>query len=423
MKNPERLFAVLFVAIALCTTGCPEVGGSKENSPPEIPWGPVPADGALNQELDLTLTWKCDDPDGDLVLFDIYFGPENPPPLVQSKTLMKSFQVSGLKPNHTYYWRVKADDLKTDAVEGPLWSFTTGDEGLALVGSHPPLDRADDVYVFENMAYVADGKYGGLQVIDVSDPAEPVQIAEAASLGSAEGLYVTLIDNTPHVFLAEGSAGLTVFDVSSPTIPYLSGNIDVEDNVKAVKVKNTTAFLAATENMIVVDVSDPSDPVEIGRRSIPGSGLAITIAGDMAYVGTQSQGIQVLGISNPSNPIFQHGYGSEASITGLSTAGNVLYAANEENGLLILDISVTPFEKFALLPTPGIASDVYALGTTVLIADYNSILVVDASKPEDPKVVGRYRGLDFVTSIHALDAEIIYAADLEAGLLIFEPTQ
>ena len=44
-----------------------------ENQPPNQPANPFPADGSLDQSLDVTLGWTSIDPDGDVVTFDVYF--------------------------------------------------------------------------------------------------------------------------------------------------------------------------------------------------------------------------------------------------------------------------------------------------------------------------------------------------------------
>lgn len=97
------------------------------NLPPEVPGDPTPADQATDLRLRFWNKWHCIDPDGDMILYNIYFGTENPPPLLITNHSFNTFEPENLEYGTTYYWKVVARDIKGNTTEGPIWSFTTID--------------------------------------------------------------------------------------------------------------------------------------------------------------------------------------------------------------------------------------------------------------------------------------------------------
>jgi uncharacterized protein (TIGR02145 family) len=94
------------------------------NLPPENPSNPIPADNAIGQPLNLTLSWTCNDPDGDTLIYDVYFGTDNPPTTkVSSNQSNTSLDINGLSRSITYYWKVVAKDNHGGYTEGEVWRF------------------------------------------------------------------------------------------------------------------------------------------------------------------------------------------------------------------------------------------------------------------------------------------------------------
>jgi len=103
-----------------------------KNHPPNIPSDPYPPDGAKDQPTLVPLSWKGGDPDGDSVLYSVYFGTTPEPPRVHKDTAT-SYTASNLLPATTYYWRIEAVDEKGDTSEGPLWKFSTCSKGPGIL--------------------------------------------------------------------------------------------------------------------------------------------------------------------------------------------------------------------------------------------------------------------------------------------------
>ncbi|WP_053001287.1 6-bladed beta-propeller [Kosmotoga pacifica] len=94
------------------------------NRAPLIPSYPSPENGEVDVSLDITLSWKCGDPDGDSLTYDVYFGSSSTPALVASDIVSPEYNPGILDANTTHYWKIVAKDGKEET-EGPIWSFKT----------------------------------------------------------------------------------------------------------------------------------------------------------------------------------------------------------------------------------------------------------------------------------------------------------
>jgi len=101
------------------------VGCEKKNSPPSAPGSPYPEDGAKDLSEYLTLSWASTDRDGDILGFDIYFGTDSIPPLVEENNIDGFYKTPGLSLGTIYYWNVIVHDGAGNQTEGPVWNFTT----------------------------------------------------------------------------------------------------------------------------------------------------------------------------------------------------------------------------------------------------------------------------------------------------------
>jgi len=102
------------------------------NHSPNQPSFPYPSNEAVNQSLNLTLSWIGGDQDGDSVSYDVYFelGDETPDIIVSNEQTTTYFSTEILSPESIYYWKIIAYDVHGAVTEGPVWYFTTDDGTL-----------------------------------------------------------------------------------------------------------------------------------------------------------------------------------------------------------------------------------------------------------------------------------------------------
>lgn len=95
------------------------------NNPPVKPYDPNPRNGATGVSITKDLEWKCYDPDGDQLKYDVYFGTTSPPPLGRQNVTIAYYDPGTLKYGTKYYWKVVAKDGKGGVTSGGIWDFTT----------------------------------------------------------------------------------------------------------------------------------------------------------------------------------------------------------------------------------------------------------------------------------------------------------
>ncbi len=95
------------------------------NNPPAEPSEPIPANGAIDVETNINLSWVCSDPDGDDLTYNIYFGTTEIPPLVVTNNPDTTWNPGLLNLNTTYYWKIVAYDIYGDSTQSAVWNFTT----------------------------------------------------------------------------------------------------------------------------------------------------------------------------------------------------------------------------------------------------------------------------------------------------------
>jgi hypothetical protein len=100
---------------------------AQSDNPPNLPFSPYPADGAVVQNLNADLSWSGGDLDGDAVTYDVYFeaGDDTPDVLVSNDQTGIAYDPGTLSPSTHYYWRIVAKDEHGATTAGPVWDYTT----------------------------------------------------------------------------------------------------------------------------------------------------------------------------------------------------------------------------------------------------------------------------------------------------------
>ena len=107
----------------------------------------------------------------------------------------------------------------------------------------------------------------------------------------------------------------------------------------AVYTDGDYAYLCAGGTLVILDVSDPLDPDEVGRIDTPGIGLGVHVVGDYAYVADDQEGLRVINVSDPSNPYEVGVHDTPDHARGVHVVGSYAYVADWDSGLRVIDVS------------------------------------------------------------------------------------
>ncbi len=300
----------------------------------------------------------------------------------------------------------------------PAFSITV-EQTDPIVGQVDTLDETYDVTVAGGYAYTAAGK-AGLQVVDVSDPANPLVIANLPTPGQALGVTVADGPADGHVYVADGSSGLQVVDVSVPASPAIVGGLDTMYALD-VTVVDGYAYVAAEESGLqVVNVSDPANPTWTGGVGMSGRASDVVVTDGYAYVADDTGGLHVVDIRDPASPtIVGRSYTYLESARGVAVAGGYAYVTDAfHSGLRVVDVSnpASP-AVVAFVNTPGPAASVKVVGNRAYVADRVGLQVVDVSDPLNPVQTGSADTPGWAWGVAVADG-LAYVADEYAGLQV-----
>jgi hypothetical protein len=289
-----------------------------------------------------------------------------------------------------------------------------------IIGSVETPGFPISVTVVGQTAYVAD-RISGLQIIDVSNPANPVIIGSVDTPGSGYANDVTVVGQTAYV--ADRDIGLWIIDVSDSANPVITGSMDTPGEANAVMVLGQTAYVAdGISGLQVIDVSDPANPVITGSVDTPGEANAVMILGQTAYVADGISGLQVIDVSDPANPVITGSVNTGLAMAmAVTILGQTAYMANWNSGLQVIDVS-DPANPFILgsVETPGQACAVTVVGQTAYIADWNSGLqVINVSDPANPIITGSVDTPGEANAVTVI-GQTAYLADGDSGLQVID---
>ena len=259
----------------------------------------------------------------------------------------------------------------------------------------------------------------------VDSPAQPEKTPGHLSLqmvGQVGGRTEDVAVQGDYAYVAVGLR-LVVLDVSEPITPTEIGStMPFPQFVEGVAVSGTLACVAdGTAGLRIVDVSDPSTPVEVGAYDTPGYSEGVAVASQYAYVADGHYGLRVVDVSDPAHPA-ETGYAYPLNyVFDMVVEGNTAYLAAAGAGLLMADVSdpAHPVE-LGSLDTPGYAYGVDVLGDTAYVADgWEGLRVVDVSNPAYPAEVGSYSTPGWAFDV-AVVGSTAYVADAFGGLRVLD---
>ncbi len=275
-------------------------------------------------------------------------------------------------------------------------------------------------------AYIADGE-NGLVIINVSDPLNPsfagnyIHPPHAPSVagaydtaGFAQGIAVA----GGYAYLADGTNGLVIIDVSNPSNPFRLGGYDTTGDAQAVAIRGDYAYIAdGTNGLVTLNVVDRASPVFVTDEYRLGWDFhEINIRGQYAYVAGKQLVIR-FDLANPTAPAPVNSRAfTQHNVVSVYCDGNNVYAAVDDGEVKILTTTMGYVKYYETIQPP---KDVFVLGGTLYVATGEGGLeIVTVSNPANPVRSGTYPTYGGGNAVYA-DGDYVYMADGASGLQIF----
>jgi hypothetical protein len=243
---------------------------------------------------------------------------------------------------------------------------------------------------------------------------------------------VVVKDNIAYLSVAKepGPSELLILDVSDPNNPVELGSYDEIGYPDQLAVDNNLVYITDRFGPLqVIDVTDPANLEKIGEYVGSGETYDIEIVGEIAYLADWNQGLNILNISDPSNPELIDNFGIIGASPQLDIVGDLIYLSdhrNERTGLVVLNISnpANPFWVDSYLPddelwNPHVFDDYIYCGNHEL--EGGELIILDTSDPSNVSEVGQFNFGSIVNSV-VVSNNIAFAAGGMHGLDLIDVT-
>jgi hypothetical protein len=275
-------------------------------------------------------------------------------------------------------------------------------------------DFVQDVTVDGGYAYVAAGE-AGLRVVDVSDPSAPAEAGFAGGGWSKSARGVAVAGDYAYIAcgifnFAVHKGHLLVVDISDPANPAEVGFSEKlwQEPALDVAVMGSYAYVVGSRSVTnsppngglwILDISNPAAPSKVGSYDSPGFANSVAVAGGYAYVVAEGAGLRVVRIKQPASPTEVGSYKALGlgHISDLTLAGNHAYVATGEAGFLrVLDISnpAMPAEIGSYDPQSNV-NGVVVVGERAYVTA-EGLQVLDVSDATDISAIGTYETLEYI---------------------------
>ncbi len=347
---------LLLVLLVLLNTLTPNIVAGQDNATLTIVGSVETPDDAKSVYVSGNYAYVAADDEG-LQVIDI-INPESPE-IVGSLKMQNSGRARFVHVSDSYAYVVSDLDgifsLETIDISDP--------ENPASVSYFSTQGSPRDLHVSGSYAYVVwestsitgQQQAGGLKIMDISDPENPVKASYTSTGTGAQGVFAS----GNYAYVADGGwDGLLIFDVRNPQNPNRISTLDVDDATK-VYVSGNYAYVACSGELQVIDISDPQNPQTVGsvERSTGAQGIYVT--GSYAYIAAYEDGIDVIKITDPQNPTLLTTVDTPGKAVDIFVAGSYAYVADNEGGLQIIDLS-----NLSTLPGGGGSDQIGETGST-----------------------------------------------------------
>lgn len=289
-------------------------------------------------------------------------------------------------------------------------------QNVNLIGHYDTPGWANDVVIIGNYAYIADGTKG-LMVIDVSDSTLPDYVNSVSLPGNAGAIAGT----EQYLYIGDREDTLRILSLSNPTNPTQVGKLSLTDDALGLyPVGNRLYVCARSQGLVIVDIQNPANPVILGTYNTPGFAYEVIVDNNLAYVADATRGVRIIDVSTPSNPVETGFYDTNGISYSLAKSGNYLYVADGNYGIKVFD-ATNPDTLILLgsLDTPGTASGIQFYNGHVFVADgtMGGLRVINVTNPSAPTELGYILSLSTANALY-LRNNLVYLPDGSSGLLI-----
>ena len=309
------------------------------------------------------------------------------------------------------------DDVATNTSGWGWGSLQLPYEPPKLLSTEDTPGWAFHLEVQGHLALIADGA-AGIHIYDVQNLDAPSLVGTFDTPGYARDVEVQ--GNVAYV--ADGPSGVLALDISNPSTISLRDDFNTNGWAWAIELQTNVAVVAdGYAGITVLNITDPDNMLFYDSALGTGISMDVFLSGIYAYVADGDQGLRILDIQNPSNVVERGQYTSSDIVEGVFIDGNYGYLAVAEVGLDIVDVSNPDIIQFVgSYDTPGWAHDVVVSGDFAYVADDSrGLTIVDVTDRANP-IYGPFSKIPSKALGVTLTAPTCFVADETGGFIVFD---
>lgn len=308
---------------------------------------------------------------------------------------------------------LSSDRVVTLDPQGGPCLFGIEEKNLRFIANIPTSGYAIDLVARDDWLYLANGR-GGLRTGKVD---ENGQIEWKGHLQTTVARDVALSGDI--LLLADGNDGMKTIDISDPANPVEIGHLPSPFFLSAIVTRGTLAFLAGgLGGAEVVDFRNPRKPKLLWREKFS-EVRGIFADSRFFYLSDGFEGFHIYRMEGNEavwvSTVNTGGWNDDIFVTG-----DTIYLAEGGKGLDIADISDRKNPRIlGSVDIGSIAREIHVIGRTVFVASHmKGITAVDASDPAKPFISAVYPSVDDARGVYA-DNRFVYLASGAGGVYIF----
>ncbi|OIR12589.1 MAG: hypothetical protein BEU05_02855 [Marine Group III euryarchaeote CG-Bathy2] len=228
-----------------------------------------------------------------------------------------------------------------------------------------------------------------------------------------------------HAYLAVGS-GLLVLDISEASNPRELSFLPLVNGAGLVGVSGDYACVVDTQGIRIFNITNPAEPQEMGNLSIEGEIRYLAMGQDYVYLTVAyyvvdlekwEYSLAVVDISDPRAPRVVGNYEAPVGIFDMTVAGDYVYLADGW-GLRIIDVSDPEEpEVEGTYITSNRTFGVDVVDDFAYVTDFYGLRIINISDPTDPQEVGYNDTLGYTLGVE-VSGDLAYLAAISNVIVV-----
>jgi hypothetical protein len=281
-----------------------------------------------------------------------------------------SFTAEGLTPNTQYSFQIRAENRYGASAYVRSAAVTT------LGPPQPPSGVVVDGFNRDTVRInwaLAPGNNDGFILEDSLDGAAGWSVTDTITDAAAREYYVESPRYIARYFRVRSYNQYGVSNYS---------NVD-----SATPFCIVAAVACSYAGVVLLDVTDPTNPALIGTADTPGQAQRVAFEAERAYVADSYSGVSVLKVNSPRSPSLLSSFQTEERAYGITVTNQIGFIADGDSGLTIVDFtnaqSPSKLSKYSL--RPGLAQSLFKSGNYIFItAQSRGVVRFDVSNVRSP---------------------------------------